>query len=61
MNLKNQLMIRFIADSTLALGLLAIIVLSNLSIPLKILMGIWFVIELIAVYRSIRKFLEMKK
>lgn len=55
MNLKNELLIRLIADTSLSFGLIAAIVITDLPIFIKALLGLWLIIELIAVYRSVRK------
>ena len=55
MNLKNELLIRLIADTSLSFVLIAAIVITDLPIFIKALLGLWLIIELIAVYRSVRK------
>ncbi|MGO4986901.1 hypothetical protein ACTQ46_01345 [Gallicola sp. Sow4_E12] len=55
MKLQNELLIRLITDATLVLALTAAIVITNLALPIKILLGLWLIIEIIAVYRSIKR------
>lgn len=58
MKLKNELLLRLITDGTLAFALIAAIAITNLALPIKVLLGLWLIIEIAAVYRTIKRWKE---